>query len=138
MEHLVAPGKSAGVIISGLPHPGLTLYFIIYMSAFSVFRRWPIASWLFVLHAAFVLAIYVMWATDSSVERGMIWMTVFILDWPSSYLFVDRPGATGLLAISAIFIGGLQWALVGALCDLLRRLVRRKQQSRNTKPSSSR
>ena len=102
------------------------------MSAFAVFRRWPIAAWLFVVHAAFVLLLYIMWATDSSIERGMIWMTVFILDYPSSYLFVDRPGATELFAISVIFIGGLQWALVGAVLDLLRRFVRRRQSGRGT------
>lgn len=99
------------------------------MSALAVLRRWPIAAGLFILHAAFVLLIYIQWATDSSIERGMIWMTVFILDWPSSYLFVDRPGPMGLYAASAIFIGGLQWALVGALLDLLRRVVRRRQQN---------
>jgi hypothetical protein len=97
------------------------------MSALAAFRRWPIAVWLFVVHAAFVLLIYILWATDSSIERGMIWMTVFILDLPSSYLFVDRPGSTGLLAASALFIGGAQWALVGAFFDLLRRLYKRRQ-----------
>ena len=100
------------------------------MSAFAVFRRWPIASWLFVLHAAFVLLIYIQWATDSSVERGMIWMTMFILDWPSSYLFVQRQGSEGLLAIGVVLIGGLQWALVGAFLDLIRRLVRRRRSLR--------
>lgn len=98
------------------------------MSALAVFRRWPIAAGLFVLHAAFVLLIYIQWATDSSVERGMIWMTIFIIDLPSSYLFFDRPGKMWLLAISAILIGGAQWALVSALLDLLRRVVRRRQQ----------
>jgi hypothetical protein len=56
------------------------------MSAFAIFRRWPIASWLFVVHATFVLLIYIQWAADSSIERGMIWMTVFLIDRPSSYL----------------------------------------------------
>jgi hypothetical protein len=98
------------------------------MSAPALFRRWPIAAGLFVLHAAFVAWIYISWATSSSVERGMIWMTVFLLDLPSSYLFIDRPGAMWLHAISAIFIGGAQWALIGALLDLLRRAVKRRQQ----------
>jgi hypothetical protein len=103
------------------------------MSAFAVFKRWPIAAWLFILHAAFVLLIYVQWAISSSVERGMIWMTVFLIDLPSSYLFINqRQDSMSLYAFSAIFIGGVQWALVGALLDLLRRFVRRKQeQSRN-------
>lgn len=95
------------------------------MSAFAIFKRWPIAAWLFVLHAAFILLIYLLWATSSSIERGMIWMTPFIIDFPSSYLFVDRPGQVGLLAASAILIGGLQWVLVGALIDLLRKAVKR-------------
>lgn len=98
------------------------------MGALAVFRRWPIAAWLFVLHAAFVLLIYIQWAMDSGVDRGMIWMTVFVLDLPSSFLFVDRPGSMGLYALSVVFIGGLQWALVGALLDFLRRLVKRRQQ----------
>jgi hypothetical protein len=105
------------------------------MSAFAVLKRWPVAAGLFVIHAAFVLLIYIQWARDSDVERGMIWMTVFILDLPSSYLFLDRPGSMGLYAVSAIVIGGLQWALVGALLDLLRRLGRRKQ-SRREAPKS--
>lgn len=102
------------------------------MSAFAVFKRWPIAAGLFVLHAAFVLLIYIQWAMDSDVERGMIWMTVFIIDLPSSYLYLylQRQDSMWLYALSAIVISGLQWALVGALFDLLRRLVRRKQQSR--------
>ena len=94
---------------------------------FAVFKRWPIAAGLFVVHAAFVLLIYVQWATDSGVERGMIWMTVFLIDLPSSYLYLQRQDSMWLYAVSAIFIGGLQWALVGALFDLLRRFVRRKQ-----------
>ena len=102
------------------------------MSALAVLKRWPIAAGLFVLHAAFVLLIYIQWAMDSDVERGMIWMTVFILDWPSSYLFLDRPGLMWLYAVSAVFIGGLQWALVGALLDLLRRFAKRKQSLRET------
>ena len=96
------------------------------MSAFAVFKRWPIAAWLFILHAVFVLLIYVQWAIDTDVDRGMIWMTTFIVDLPSSYLFFDRPEGTARHVISAIVIGGLQWALVGALLDLLRRFVRRK------------
>lgn len=100
------------------------------MSALAVFKRWPIATGLFLLHAAFVLLIYIQWATDSSTERGMIWMTTFILDWPSSYLFIHRPGATELLAISTIVIGGLQWALIGVFFDLLRRLAERAQSRR--------
>ena len=101
------------------------------MSPFAVFKRWPIAAWVFVLHAAFVLLIYIQWAIDSDVERGMIWMTVFLIDLPSSYLnlHLQRQDSMWLYAISAVVIGGLQWALVGALFDLLRRLVRRKQQS---------
>jgi hypothetical protein len=97
------------------------------MSTFAVFRRWPIAAWLFVLHAAFVVLIYLSWATSGSVERGMIWMTVFLIDLPLSYLFVDRPGSMGLYGASAIVLGGLQWALVGALLDLLRRALKRRQ-----------
>jgi hypothetical protein len=97
------------------------------VSASAIFKRWPIAACLFVLHAAFVLLIYIQWATSSSVERGMIWMTVFLIDLPSSYLFLHRPDSMGLYAVSAVFIGGLQWTLVGALLDLLRRLVKRRQ-----------
>ena len=104
------------------------------MSALAVFRRWSIATWLFILHAAFVALIYISWATSSSVERGMIWMTVFLLDLPSSYLFLHRPDSMGLYAVSAVFIGGLQWALVGAVLDLLRRVYRRRQ-SRGGRPT---
>jgi hypothetical protein len=92
---------------------------------FAVSRRWPIATGLFVLHAVFVLLVYIWWATSSSVERGMIWMTVFLLDLPSSYLFLDGPT---LFPISAVFIGGLQWVLVGMFFDFLRRLLRRKRE----------
>src|SRR5918996_137986 len=99
-------------------------------SPFAVLSRWPFTPGLFVLHAAFVLLVYIWWATSSSVDRGMIWMTVFLVDLPSSYLFLHRPDSIGLYAVSAVFIGGLQWALVGALLDLLRRLVRRKQSLR--------
>jgi hypothetical protein len=102
------------------------------MSALTVFKRWRIAAGLFVLHAAFVLLIYIQWATDSDVERGMIWMTVFLIDLPSSYLFLHRPDSMGLYAVSALFIGGAQWALVGALLDLLRRLAKRRQSLRET------
>ncbi|HKP93045.1 MAG TPA: hypothetical protein VJS88_04045 [Chthoniobacterales bacterium] len=90
-------------------------------------RRWPVATSLFVLHAAMVALVYIWWAASSSVERGMIWMTVFLVDLPSSYLFVyERPDSMLLHAISAIFIGGLQWAIVGAVVDLLRRRLLRK------------
>jgi hypothetical protein len=102
------------------------------MSAVAILRRWPITTWLFFVHAAFVLLIYVLWVTNSDVERGMIWMAVFLFDLPSSYLFVDRPGSTALFATSAIFIGGLQWALVGAFLDVLRRGFKRRQSRRGT------
>jgi hypothetical protein len=98
------------------------------MSALAIFKRWPITSSLFVLHAAFVALIYVWWASSTDVDRGMIWMTVFLLDLPSSYLFFHRPGSMGLYAISAVFIGGLQWALFGLLLDWLRKLYKRRQQ----------
>ena len=102
------------------------------MNSFAVFRRWPIATWLFLVHAVFVALIYILWATSSDVERGMIWMTVFLFDLPSSLLFVDLPDAKPLLAISAIFIGGLQWALLGAFLDVLRKGYRRRQSLRGT------
>jgi hypothetical protein len=54
-------------------------------------------------------------------------MTVFLLDLPSSYLFLHRPGSMWPFAASAIVIGGLQWALVGAVLDLFRRFLKRKQ-----------
>ena len=98
------------------------------MSATAIFKRWPVATSLFVLHAAMVSLVYILWATSSSVERGMIWMTVFLIDLPSSYLFVfERPDSMLLHAISAIFIGGLQWAVIGAIVDGLRRLLKRRQ-----------
>ena len=102
------------------------------MSGFSVLRRWPIATSLFILHAVCVSVIYTSWVTSSSIERGMVWMTVFLFDLPSSYLFIDHPGAIGLYACSAIFIGGLQWALIGAFVDMLRRGHQRRQSRRGT------
>ena len=101
------------------------------MSPLAVFKRWPIAAGLFILHAGFVLLIYIQWASDSSIDRGMIWMTTFIIDLPSSYLFFDRPEGTALHVISAILIGGLQWALVGALLDLLRRFLKKRASENN-------
>lgn len=91
-------------------------------------KRWPIASGLFLIHAAFIGLIYVLWATSGSVERGMIWMTVFLVDLPSSYLFVDWPMT--MHALSALLIGGLQWALVGAVLDLVRKAFIRRRSSR--------
>ena len=100
------------------------------MTLRDVLKSWPIAASLFVLHTAMVALVYLSWVTSSSVERGMIWMTVFLIDLPSSYLFVYRPGSMWVYAISALFIGGLQWALAGALFDLLRKFVRGRQQGR--------
>jgi hypothetical protein len=105
------------------------------MSASAVFRRWAIAASLFVLHAAFVLVIYLQWAMDNSVERGMIWMTVFLIDLLSSFLYVQRQDSMGLYAVSAIFLGGLQWALVGAFFDWLRKIAQRKRARDGTQPS---
>ena len=103
------------------------------MSATAVFRRWPVAASLFLLHAVLVTLIYIVWATNSSVERGTIWMTVFLIDLPASFLFVfERPDSMLLHAISAILIGGVQWALIGAIVDGLRRLLKRRQSRRGT------
>jgi predicted neutral ceramidase superfamily lipid hydrolase len=104
--------------------------FLLSRYAAQMFRRWAIAVSLFVLHAAFVVWTYISWATSTSIERGMKWMGVFLIDFPSSYLFIDdRPDSKVLYAVSAILIGGLQWALVGAVVDLVRRALTRRSRA---------
>ena len=95
------------------------------MSASAVFKRWPIASWLFSLHALLILGVYILWlASSHDVERNMIWLWTRLLDFPIVALVDIINPRYGLpAALTCILIGGLQWAVVGLILDLLRRSI---------------
>jgi hypothetical protein len=100
-----------------------------------VFKRWPIASWLFCLHALLILGIYTLWlASSHDAERNMIWLWARLLDFPVAPLEDIVNPRYGLpAALTCILIGGLQWALVGLILDLLRRSFIRGDSLRGTR-----
>jgi hypothetical protein len=105
------------------------------MSASAAFKRWPIATWLFCLHAFLILAVYILWlASSHDVERDMIWLWARIFDFPVATLEDIVNPRYGLpTALTCILIGGLQWALVGLILDLLRRSLIRGASLRDTR-----
>jgi hypothetical protein len=105
------------------------------MSASAVFKRWPIAFWLFCLHALLILGVYILWlASSHDVERDMIWLWARLLDFPVAALEDIVNPRYGLpAALTCILIGGLPWALVGLILDLLRRSFIRGASLRGTR-----
>ncbi|MFL6519506.1 MAG: hypothetical protein ACJ8NS_04740 [Chthoniobacterales bacterium] len=97
------------------------------MSAIAVFKRWPIACWLFCLHALLILGVYILWlASSRDVERDMIWLFARLFDFPVSPLEdIVNPRYGFPAAITCILIGGALWALVGLILDLVRRSLMR-------------
>ena len=116
------------------PPSGAQLCLVRCMSASAVFKRWPIASWLFCLHALLILGIYVVWlASSHNGERDMIWVSATLLDFPVTALEGMVQSRFGLqAAITCIIIGGLPWALFGLILDLLRRTLVRRVSLRGT------
>ena len=111
------------------------LFLVRCMSVNAIIRRWPIASWLFVLHTFLVLLVYYVWLTSTEPwgERNMIWLWIYRVDFPISYAYiiVDHAPAR-VTAIACILIGGVQWSIVGLLLDLLRKKVLRRTSIRGT------
>jgi hypothetical protein len=104
------------------------------MSASAVFKRWPIAGWLFCLHALLILGVYILWlASSHDGERDMIWIWAALLDLPVAALEdIVKPRFGLPAALTCILIGGLPWVVVGLILDLLRRSLIRRASLRGT------
>ena len=90
------------------------------MSLRAIIRRWPIAVALFAIHSLLVAIIYILWQTSHDIERDMIWLTMYLVDLPTSMAYQWFDSKSGLLvALTCTVIGGLQWAFVGLILDLL-------------------
>src|SRR3954466_7760451 len=88
----------------------------------TIIKQWPFAAAAFAIHTLIEMVLYFGWVSSSAdIERDMIWLWMVFVDCPIFFgyiRFVD--GASGhLFALTALIVGGAQWALVGALCDLL-------------------
>jgi len=68
------------------------------------------------------MLLYFGWRFSVDPEREMMWLWTLILDFPIGfvYLYFEVPSHF-LTAIISIVLGGLEWALVGWLLDLLRK-----------------
>jgi len=88
----------------------------------TIVARWPATTLLFGIHAALVVLLYFGWRFSVDPEREMMWLWTLILDFPIgfAYLYCEVPSHF-LTAIISIVLGGLGWALVGWLLDLLRK-----------------
>ena len=90
------------------------------MSALSL-RRWRVTLSLLFIHTLLVCTVYVLYARsvtfhDEDPEMHWVWASIF--DFPSSGLVAILHPRYGLqCAIAFLVIGGIQWAIVGAICD---------------------
>ncbi len=103
------------------------LHLVRCMSLNPIIRRWPVAVAFFAIHSVFVALIYILWHTSHDVERNMIWLTPYLVDLPVSKVYEWLDSYSGVVvALTCTFIGGLQWAFIGFILDLLwRRFFRR-------------
>jgi hypothetical protein len=102
----------------------------------ALLRRWPIASWLFVIHAFIVLAFYVWWLLSAANPyNDMGWLIMAFVDFPIffAYLPLVNHASGHLFALVAIVFGGVEWALIGLVFDLAWRSISRKPVLRGTK-----
>jgi len=87
----------------------------------AIIKRWPFAIVAFAIHSLLVLLLYLGWLSSADIERDMNWLWMVFVDFPIFFgyiRFVD--GASGhLFALVAFVVGGAQWAVMGACCDLL-------------------
>jgi hypothetical protein len=75
------------------------------------------------------------WATSSDGERDFAWVWLGILDFPIVAIYFRFVSITSghLIAITSFFLGGAQWLVIGAGCDLLRRFLIRRSALRATR-----
>src|SRR4051794_22345359 len=88
----------------------------------AIIKRWPFAVVALAIHSLVVIVLYCGWVSPSAdIERDMIWLWMVFVDCPIFFGYIRFiHGASGhLFALTALIVGGSQWALVGALCDLL-------------------
>ena len=99
-----------------------------------IWKRWPLAPWMFALHAVPSSLVYLVWlSSGADVERDMIWLWLYFFDLPIALLYEFVEPQYGLqLFFTSVRLGGLQWALVGLGLDALRRFVLRRQTPRGT------
>ena len=106
------------------------------MSIRALVKRWPIASFLFVVHTSLVLAFYVWWLRSTgNPYNDLGWLIMAFVDFPIFFAYlplVDR--ASGhVFALVAIVFGGVEWALVGLVFDFAWRSISRNLGLRGTK-----
>jgi hypothetical protein len=91
-------------------------------------KHWPVASSLFGVHVILVAIVYGLWATcPIEDDPQMVWLWAFLFDFPASLIYDHiRVPSEHLFPVIAVVFGGMQWGVVGAMIDLLRKhLVRR-------------
>jgi hypothetical protein len=88
-------------------------------------RRWPTAFGCLCFNTFAVLATSLVYALSTDANGAMFWLGPIALDWPSSLMIGVSDTATTLqLALALLFLGGLQWTVLGMIFDLfLRRRV---------------
>ena len=103
--------------------PGLVRFIM-----WRVVESFPFACGLFCLHTLFDGWVYWAWATSRDGERDLLWVLTFVVDRPLLFVYqIIRPetGLATLLMFASI--GGVAWALLGALVEVtVVRCLRRK------------
>jgi len=102
----------------------------------ALIKRWPIASLLFVIHTLLVLGFYVWWLPSAGKPYSELgWLLMAFVDFPIffAYLPVVDHASGHVFALVAILFGGVEWAFVGLVFDLARRIISRKFAARATK-----
>ena len=94
-----------------------------------LFKRYPLAIGVFVLHSLLVGMIYSVVAMSTDGEAVMVWILFESLDWPSAMLIFPCAADNTYIAASVFLLGGIQWILIGIAVQFLWRRIRSLDQT---------
>ena len=89
----------------------------------TLFRNWPVACFIFLIHTLLVCAVYGLYLfarAHPGDEPEMQWLWAGLFDFPASLLVEAIHPSYGIQCALAFFlVGGIQWFILGAVFDLL-------------------
>ena len=93
---------------------------------FRIVKRWPVASCLLLLHAVVWFTTACVFYTSHAPERQWAWVYEIMAGYPLSLMVsLLADGGDAAFAATLLFLGTLQWSIIGAVIDTIIHRVRR-------------